>query len=138
MIFIHDENESWHHQGKITERIHGWIEEYETLGKTYFEVNTPPQIVKNLHNQTHQKFWSDIFQPYFGDYDIYKKVDGKCCAQFIVSNTNIRKNPKALYEKYYDWLMTHTNGEGNGDHNDEYSGFNTGRYAEYTWNTLLS
>ena len=138
MIFIHDENESWHHEGKITEKIYEWIEEYEENGKTYYEVNNRPQIVKNFVNKTHEKFWNDIFQPYFGDYDKCKKVDGKCCAQFIVSKQNVRKNPKELYERYYNWLITNTSGEGNGDENDPYSGHETGRYAEYTWNTLFT
>jgi len=138
MIFIHDENESWHHDGKITERIYEWIEKYEKNGKTYYEINDKEQNVKEWNNKTHEKFWNEVFLDYFGEYDKCKKVDGKCCAQFIISKNNILQHPKSLYEKYYNWLVTNTHGEGNGDEKDEYSGFYTSRYAEWTWNTLLS
>jgi len=138
MFFIHDEDESWHHDGKISERIYEWIEKYEINGKTYYEVNDKEQNVKSWNNKTHEKFWNEVFKDYFGEYDKCKKVDGKCCAQFIVSKKNIQKHPKWLYEKYYKWLVENTNGQGNGNEQDEYSGFYTSRYAEWTWNTLLS
>jgi hypothetical protein len=138
MIFIHDENESWHHEGKISEKIYEWIQEYKKNGESYYEVNNLPQIMKGWENKSHEKFWNEIFFVYFGEYNKCKKVDGKCSAQFIVSKNNILKHPKYLYEKYYNWLIENTNGEGNGNKKDEYSGFWTSRYAEYTWKTLLS
>ena len=39
LIFIHDENESWHHTGKITEHVHEWINDFEKKGSTYYEFN---------------------------------------------------------------------------------------------------
>jgi hypothetical protein len=33
VIFIHDEDESWHHDGKITDNIYKWIDEYERGGR---------------------------------------------------------------------------------------------------------
>ena len=39
VVFIHDENGSWHHDGNITERIFEWIDAYQTEGATYYEFN---------------------------------------------------------------------------------------------------
>ena len=140
IIFIHDENESWHHTGKITDELYKWIDEYEKTGKTYYEFNNI-EITKNdayIANDAFKHFWNSIFKPYRGEYVDAKPDTGKCCAQFIVSKQNILKLPKDFYEKYYNWLIENTNGEGKGSIDDKYSGYNTGLYAEYTWRNLFT
>jgi hypothetical protein len=141
MIFIHDENESWHHTGKITEKIYEWIKEYENQGSTYYEFNNM-EIAKDLdlykNNSVFKNFWDTIMKDNIGDYETVQPEKGKCCAQFIVSKNNILLHSKNFYENYYNWLITNTNGEGNGDSNDLNSGHKTGRYAEYTWRYIFN
>jgi len=145
IIFIHDENESWHHSGKITEEIDSWINEYEKQGKTYYEFNSivfntgttfiPDDVYDS--NIAFKHFWDTVMQDSYGDYNTIKTTPGKCCAQFIISKNNILKNPKSFYENYYNWLVDKTNGEGNGKSDDIYSGWSTSRYAEWTWRFIF-
>jgi hypothetical protein len=74
---------------------------------------------------------------YIGEFKNVRPKTGKCCAQFIVSRDAIRKHPREFYEKYYTWLIEKTSGEGNGSVDDMYSGFWTGRYAEYSWRFIF-
>jgi len=151
VIFIHDENESWHHNGKITSEIYYWINEYEQFGKTYHEVNLGILDIKkcpqhrsyheyHAPNSVYKKFWDEVMLPYIGNYEDAKPEVGRCCAQFIVSKKNIQQHPKEFYEKYYNWLIENTKGEGIGDgeFGDPYNGWWTGRYAEYTWRFIFT
>jgi hypothetical protein len=137
LIFIHDENISWHHYGKITINIYKWIDEYQKNGSTYYEFNhlTTPKVT---NMKIFDKYWNDVFQESCGNYKDAKPHTGKCCAQFIVSREIIRKRPIELYKKMYDWLINNTHGTGNGDKNDLYSGYYTSRYAEWTWRNLFN
>ena len=67
-----------------------------------------------------------------------KPDSGKCCAQFIVSKERIINKPIDFYKGLYKWLVENTNGEGNGDQNDIYSGYMTSRYAEWSWRYIFS
>jgi hypothetical protein len=139
IIFIHDENESWHHPGKITENIDQWIKEYEKKGSTYYEFNTMViEHPSDYHNEAEKDLWENVFTPYICSYKNATPFSGKCCAQFIVSKKQIRKHPKEFYEKYYDWLINNTTSVGNGSPDDTYSGHNTSRYAEWSWRFIFS
>jgi hypothetical protein len=141
MIFIQDENESWHHDGKITEKIYEWINEYEKQGKTYYEVNNQTisySYILSEYNKSKafQELWDSIMKPRLGDIPVDGNV--KCCAQFIVSKKTVLRHPKTFYENLYNWYIQKTNGEGNGDESDIYSGYYTGRYAEWTWKFIFT
>jgi hypothetical protein len=146
IIFIHDENESWHHDGKITDNIYKWIDEYEKKGKTYYEFNNMiinkngENMPKDLYNTNvaYKNFWDNVMRNYIGEYETCTPEKGTCCAQYIISRNNILDKPKKFYEDFYNWLIDNTNGEGNGDSNDIYSGNMTGRYAEWSWRFIFN
>jgi len=147
IIFIHDENESWHHDGKITENIYNWINEYINYGKNYYEFNNK-EFDKYYKNNGHpdaynrikgfKKFWDDNLKNEIGEYKDAKPECGKCCAQFIISKQQILKRSKIFYNNIYIWLINNSSGEGNGSGYDEYSGFMLGRYVEWTWRFIFN
>lgn len=139
VIFIHDENESWHHEGKITEKIEEWIQEYEKSGGKYYEFNNMTiEKPQEFHTEAEKELWQKVFEPHICKYSEATPVAGKCCAQFIVSKKQIQKHPKKFYQDYYDWLIENTTAEGNGEASDMYSGYNTSRYAEWSWRFIFS
>jgi hypothetical protein len=147
VIFIHDENESWHHTGKITENIQKWIKSFEEEGATYYEFNFnssvshifPRNIATDLYsrNAAYKDLYDKCFRKYLGNPDQINPEKGLCCAQFIVSRERILARDKEFYQNIYDWLVQKTNGEGNGDPADIYSGFNTSRYLEWIWAAIF-
>jgi len=141
IIFIHDEDESWHHKGKISEQVYNWINNYIDLGKTYYEFNSEP-IEKDFNvynnNRVYRDFWEKFIEPITGEYSEALPENGKCCAQFIISRNKILKHPKNYYKNMYNWLIANTNGEGNGDKEDFHSGYMTSRYAEWSWRFIFS
>jgi hypothetical protein len=145
MIFIHDEDESWHHDGKITENVHTWINEFERSDRMYFEFNnmesgrdgTNMDIDLYEKNATFRDYWDTCLQDHVGNYNEAMPVRGKCCAQFIVSRNRIWEKTKDFYERLYNWLLEETDGEGNGAPENEKTGYNTSRYAEWTWRYIL-
>ena len=93
---------------------------------------------QDYHNEAEKDLWVQVFEPHIGKYEEVTPLCGKCCAQFIVSKKQITRHPKEFYQKYYDWLLENTSCEGNGDQNDIYSGYNTSRYAEWSWRFIFS
>ena len=49
VIFIHDENGSWHHEGDITDNLEKWIKEYEKEGGYYEFNNMKIEKPKDYH-----------------------------------------------------------------------------------------
>jgi hypothetical protein len=146
VIFIHDENESWHHEGKLTDNLQKWIESYETeTNQTYYEFNhtcisrdgTNMDADMYEKNAAFRDFWDTCLLDTVGDYHQASPVAGKCCAQFIVSRDRIRQKPREFYQRLYQWLMENTQGEGNGDTENRYSGWWTSRYMEWTWRFMF-
>jgi hypothetical protein len=153
IIFIHDEDESWHHDGKITGNIEKWIQEYIEKGSTYYNFNNRQQGFDeiDLENGCLRKKGENVETPFWipGFKDLYdntmkpyniplrKSNPSACCAQFIVSRDVIRSHPKEMYEKMYSWYENKTNSLGNGDPGHNYSGYNTSRYAEWAWYYLF-
>lgn len=142
VIFIHDENESWHHYGKITEEIYKWIKEYENQGSTYYEFNVDMNSESDYHyknNTVFKDYYDTCLLQTIGPYETVEPKHGaKCCAQFIISRERILYRSKEFYEKIYKWLIDNTKGEGNGDENDMHSGYMTGRYLEWTWRFIFN
>ena len=139
LIFIHDENSSWHHEGNITDNLEKWIKTYEKKGGLYYEFNNMKiEKPRDYHNDAEKELWTNVFEPYIGKYEEADPACGLCCAQFIVSKKQILRHPKEFYQKYYDWLIQKTSCEGNGDQHDIYSGYNTSRYAEWSWRFIFS
>ena len=137
MIFIHDENTSLHHSGKITENIKNWIKEYEKTDG-YFEVNNI-YCYNECKEYFKSKEYKDILHHLLPNFNLdAHKFDGKCCAQFIVSKKRVQGNSKEFYVRFLHWLIEHTQGEGNGDSTNLYSGFHTGRYAEWLWKIVFT
>ena len=82
MIFIHDENESWHHEGKITNNISKWINEYKK-SDGYYELNTITNGCTWCYkNKSFKELWKKLLPNKKLE---NHKFDGKCCAQFIIS-----------------------------------------------------
>ena len=148
VIFIHDEDESWHHTGKISNNIYKWIDNYENEGKTYYEFNSVyfHKDGTNMHGDGDlynnlpgfKRYWDEALRYYLGPYEDAKPEGGQCCAQFIISRETIRKNPQHLYFHLFNWLVKNTNGEGNGNNADIYSGWFTSRYSEWSWRFIFT
>lgn len=133
-IFIHDHNESWHHDGKITEEMTKYINNYEKNNKKYYSLNNKiVNISDQLDNEIFIIFWNDIMKESYGEFKDALPKDIFCCAQFIVSKKTIKNHPKEFYIKYYNWLINNTN-----EDIFLYSSYMTGRYAEWTWNFVFS
>jgi hypothetical protein len=149
-IFIHDENESWHHDGKLTDKFDEWINHYEDNGLGYFNINKDGLAVtgKNIQkkiinnhflNEGGKSYWDECMADTFGEINLNLFISGdtKCCAQFILSKDTIHRHKKEFYERIYDWLINKTTSEGKGNENDVYSGYFTGRYLEHTWGIIF-
>ena len=140
LIFIHDEDKSWHHDGRITENLQKWIKTYEKNGHKYYNFNNSEMGENNdLYdkNPAFKHFWDNTMKSTLGNYSGVTYENGKCCSQFIVSGKKILEKPREFYKKMYDWLITKTNGTGNGNKSDVYSGYWTGRYAEFSWRYIF-
>ena len=159
VIFVHDQDESWHHYGKISQQIYAWISLYEGTGSTYYEFNedvvikTNGEIVQRLIQSPSiltkdyklfeevalfREYYTTLLQPTVGSYKEVQPTTGKCCAQFIVSKARILIRSKQFYQAIYDWLLHNTDGQGNGDRKNETSGWMTGRYLEFTWRFIFN
>ena len=139
-VFVHDEDESWHHTGKISERIYDWIHTFEAEGENYYEFNNMCICKGDLNDNqpVFRQFWDQCLRPYLGEFVSAEPHKGKCCAQFIVGRNMIVRHPIELYQGMYDWLIKHTSGEGIGSEKDPYSGYFTGRYCEWSWRFIFS
>jgi hypothetical protein len=154
VIFIHDEDESWHHDGKITDNIYKWIKYYEDNKLNYYNFNHTKTFIKQIDMnkdvliyddgreiaeiwvQVYKKFYEETLKQYNIEL-ITKNSPSIGCSQFIISKNAIQSNPKEMYEKIYKWLIDNTQGEGNGDSNNLLSGYYTGRYLEWSWHFIF-
>ena len=155
VIFIHDEDKSWHHEGKLSDNIYKWIKYYEDNKLNYYnfnntltkwkEIDVNKQIIIFDNDTIETNNWLPVFKKLYDyalkPYNIILKTKTQPsvgCAQFIVSKKAIQSNPKEMYEKIYKWLVDNTNGEGNGNgKTDVYSGYYTGRYLEWSWHFIF-
>ena len=147
MIFIQDEDESWHHTGKISENIYSWIDDYEKRGFKYYEfndmdidkdhINKEKNELFNQYQSFHYEiFYNDCLKDTIGPLKDVKPEVGKCCAQFIVSKQVVLNKPKMFYFRMYTWIMKNTTESNNP--NDPFSSYNTGRYLEWSWRFIFN
>jgi hypothetical protein len=87
---------------------------------------------------SYQSYYTTCLEPTLGSFYTVEPEAGKCCAQFIVSRDRILHRTKQFYQDIYDWLLAHTDGEGNGNPEHDASGYNMGRYMEYTWRFIFN
>lgn len=143
VIFIHDENESWHHEGKLTEIIPPLVNEFIEMNMNYLEFNSLiykdchllPRIQFSMINKT--DLWESVFQKHLGYENItdYTALSyQRSSAQFIVSRKYIQKNTKEFYQALFDWII------GNDDKKLERisnifggPGWIFGLFCEYLW-----
>jgi hypothetical protein len=145
LIFIHDEDESWHHEGYITKNIYKWIYNFEKNGSTYYEFNNKYYNKNDAKKYEHDvydmfiKYWEYIFETPITNYENTPSTRYLCCAQFIVSKKVIMKRPLEFYKKIYDWLMDNSNENGSKTSglNDPNSGYYMGMYLEWTWRFIF-
>jgi PKD repeat protein len=146
IIFIHDEDSSWHHEGKISENIYKWIDEYEKKGSTYYEFNNiiydKNTELKLKHKNIYHmfiKYWNYIFDLPITDFENTKSSKYVCCAQFIVSKNVIKKRPLSFYKKIYNWIYLNSDDNGKITHvNNPNSGYSMGLYLEWTWYNIFN
>lgn len=143
LIFIHDENSSWHHNGNITDNLSIWIKEYEDNGSIYYEFNSmtvDPTIIYNADSNKEpgfQKFYSENLEEYLGKWTDLPLKPRKCCAQFIVSRKQIKKNPLQMYVKIYNWIINDKL-EDHNDKTEKEKSYIKGLYCEFTWNFIFT
>lgn len=128
VVFIHDEQFSWHHQGDISKTV------LSNEGKQRHYLNFNKVKLGSIHNVG--GWWKDMDQwftrylePYIGPHKKYGDwtVDKPCCAQFVVHRDRIRQLPFEFYENLYGWIST-----------TPWSGEQTGRFLEWTWDLLFA
>jgi hypothetical protein len=154
IIFTHDEDESWHHDGKISENIYKWIKYYEDNKLEYYnfnnyitnwkEVDMDKNVIIYKDGTEESVNWFSIYKKFYMEtlkpYNIILKTKhfpSIGCAQFIVSKKAIQNNPKEMYKNIYKWLIDNTQGEGNGNPDNLHSGYYTGRYLEWSWHFIF-
>jgi hypothetical protein len=148
MIFIHDENESRHHDGELTELLPKLVQKYiyEEENK-YYEFNnisftTLDNIRLNIAERvTH--FWRDNFQKPlgFGSINETLPMSRKCCAQFLVTKERVLCRSKEYYKNYYDWIINKATTEGKKHTMNPFNFFSgnaIGVYCEWTWYGLFN
>lgn len=146
-VFIHDEDESWHHDGKLTERLKYYLGLFSSKKMKYYEFNNivfedfgsfgTNSELKHFNEKC--GFWDTVFKG-FGDIDDRLPITRRCCAQFIVSREAILRHPIEFYQNYYNWLIENSE-PGTGGCANQFnpkSSYNTGRYAEWTWFALFN
>ena len=150
VIFLHGEEEAWHHDGKLSQVIEKHVNNYEKNGYKYYNLDkiTMNNFKINKGKQLIQKsqWWIDTMQDYFGEMEQYGSwmAGKKCCAQFIVSREQIRKLPKKFYCNMYNWLINNSKKyDGSPKRSDKtladpLSSYNTGRYLEWSWELIFT
>ena len=145
IIFIHDENESTHHDGKFTDILPLIIQKeiYENKNEYYELNNCSATLITHIGLNfaeyiTH--FWEDIFQKQlgFGGINEILPLTRKCCAQFIVSKNRVLCRSKEFYEYFYNWIICKCTSKGRSCKWDPYSSYNIGRYCEWTWHAVFN
>ena len=88
IIFVHDDDVSQHHYGKITTFVYEWIRDYEREGSTYYEFNDwdIKKGTAEMNISAMRDFYATCMEPVVGPYELAEPDEGKCCAQFIVSS----------------------------------------------------
>ena len=127
VVFLHDEEHSWHHRGSIVDRV------LAHEGKRHYYHNFNKVILGSIQkNQWWEKIsaWFDRYlAPYIGPREKYGDwtVGNVCCAQFVVHRDRIRQFPKRFYQDLYGWMMT-----------TQLDSEVSARFLEWTWFLLFN
>lgn len=128
VVFLHDEQFSWHHQGDISKCVlaqQGKSDKYKNFNKVK---------LGSIHNVG--GWWRDMdvwftryLEPVIGSHSKYGDwtVDKPCCAQFVVHRDRIRQFPRTFFEDLYGWIST-----------TPWPSGQTGRFLEWTWELLFA
>eukprot|EP00929_Paragymnodinium_shiwhaense_P049825 TRINITY_DN25128_c0_g1_i1.p1 TRINITY_DN25128_c0_g1~~TRINITY_DN25128_c0_g1_i1.p1 ORF type:complete len:200 (+),score=44.77 TRINITY_DN25128_c0_g1_i1:233-832(+) len=142
IIFVHDEDASPHHRGKISENLPEWIGKYEATGGGYYEFNSFELIDKRglQEDVSVLGFWKKCMHETFGRLVAVEPEYGKCCAQFIVSKRRILCRPRAFYKQLYDFLLAGAKRQERGSYLSERFDYNeyAGRLLEWSWRFIFN
>ncbi len=119
-IFVHAHRTSWHHPTNIDERLNTL-----QLTKPYYNFNelAVGSICIPSIPFTNMLIADGIIPAYPRP----QKHIYRAGAQFYVHKSLILRNPKHVYQKYYDFLM-----------NSSEKSAATGRYFEYSWHMIFT
>ena len=131
VIFIHDDEFSWHHEGSIIDRITekiGSNAPYHTLNNSH----NLPYFYKD-YNEEVSKFYDKFLKSYYGPLEQYGEFMGYTrigAAQIIVASDTILGKPYEMYRDLYVWCMT--------NRSDDYQvSKETGIMFEYFWGIIF-
>ncbi len=131
-FFIHDEEYAWHHSGSLVDKFDEAVaSKAEYYNVNDLCVNTMHQVIQDLD----RRGWRDDFAAWYSEFieEIapFSKLDlnepNRNSAQFLVHRDVIRKVPKSLYERLYQWIIT-----------TSMPNAKSSRFMEWTWHLLFS
>ena len=138
IIFIHDENKSWHHKGMLSNVLYKHIDYYNNNNLKYYNFNDKKLSInilnKEIDNKFFDKFWNECMYYKYGSYKNIE-VNDNCCSQFIVNKNNILQHDKLFYINIFNWIKNNT--IDNNDSSILNSNYHVGRFLEYTWNIIF-
>jgi len=105
-FFIHDEEYSWHHTGRIEERF------LEAINSKELFYNINNYYLAPYEHITEKKELSEWYNEYIEPYIPFDKLPNKDwlngykgCAQFLVHKDLIRHMPIKFYMDIYNWIL---------------------------------
>jgi hypothetical protein len=105
-FFVHGHRTHWHHKSNIDKKInnmtfiYGYYNINEIQLYQLYEAYDPNIDVGNLF-----EIMFESLNIYTGFKIDYKNLHTRLCGQFYVKKENIRRHPKELYIKIYNWIM---------------------------------
>jgi hypothetical protein len=140
IVFVHDEEYSWHHEGSLVDRIGdhvGTYVELETLNRHFFRpaIYTTGNPKEIEHNSKYFQGVKEIFDTCLrdemrslslDDYGDFIRGIG-CCAQFIVHKDVIHHRSLGAYTCLRDWIIRTAK-----DAKDKYPA----EVLEHSWNLM--
>lgn len=104
-VFLHDEEHAWHHDGSLVDLI---TQKLSTLRSPMY-VNFNNRCTGSIYNGMWpmiQAFFHKYLAPYIGPIEPYGNwtQGGRCCAQFIVHHSRIRRHPHIFYDNLYRYV----------------------------------
>jgi len=104
-VFLQDEEKSWHHEGSLVDLVHEQINKKDKFHN--FNNRCMALIEPNPLYPMMQDYFQKYLAPYIGPMERYGDWTAgyRCCAQFVVHQSYIRKYPKKMYEDLYSYMM---------------------------------
>jgi hypothetical protein len=124
IVFLHDHETSWHHEGNIVDRVQEHIGtkrkfvNLNTFVWTHETIEWFPCLIR-WYKEYMEKELGPIRQ--YGDF----MTGHKGCAQFIVHRDVVRKRSATFYTRLYAWIMR-----------TDMPSYYSGRHLEYTWHLM--